>query len=85
MAINYELTGDGRELKITVLDISNLDAPALAREIYFLGSYLNPRRIGDAVHSVVVFPELWIGGLEYWPEDCWNEGGYWEDDVWHGP
>lgn len=85
---NCEFTGDGRELKITVLDISKLDDPALVREIYFSGSYLNSRRIREAVHSVLVFPEPWIGGLTYWPkelEDCWNGGGYWEDDVWHEP
>ncbi|MBF0103190.1 MAG: beta-propeller domain-containing protein [Desulfobacterales bacterium] len=63
-----EFTGDGRQLKITVLDISNLNKPQTLREIYFSGGFLNARRIGQAVYSVVVFPEPLIKGLEYWPD-----------------
>ncbi len=37
---------------------------------------MNSRRIGDAVHSVLVFPEPSIDGIEYWPEGledyCWS-------------
>ncbi|MCP4349931.1 MAG: hypothetical protein GY795_30995 [Desulfobacterales bacterium] len=74
-----DFTGDGRQLKITVLDISNMAEPAMKRELYFSGSYLNSRRIGDAVHSVLVFPEPQIKGIEYWPNelncDCYY---YWD-------
>jgi len=70
-----EFTGDGRKLKITVLDISNIEEAKLLRETYFSGSYLNSRRIGDAVHSVVVFPDPEIEGLEYYPEEL-QCGGY---------
>lgn len=83
---NCEFTGDGRKLKITVLDISDMTEPDRIREIWFSGAYLNSRRIGDAIHSMVVFPEPWIGGIEYWPEElqnCW--GGYWEDGEWYEP
>jgi hypothetical protein len=64
-----DFIGDGRKLKIAVLDISDMEEPALIREIYFSGSYLNSRRIESAVHSVIVFPEPGIGGIEYWPEE----------------
>jgi len=78
---NCEFTGNGRELKITVLDISDMTAPSRIREISFSGSYLNSRRIGDAVHTMLVFPEPWVEGIEYWPrefQNCW--GYYWEED-----
>ena len=78
---NCDFRGDGKELKITILDISALESPTLVRELYFSGSYLNSRRIGNAVHSVIVFPEPRIQGIEYWPEDvsgCWMPY-YWYD------
>lgn len=90
---NCEFTGDGRKLKITVLDISDTTAPKLVRELYFSGSYLNSRRIGDAVHSVVIFPDPQFDGIEYWPEGLeeYCRGGgyywdyyYWEDDYYYG-
>jgi hypothetical protein len=67
-----EFTGDGHELKITVFDISEVTQPTLVREIRFLGSYLNSRRIGNAVYSAVIFPEPTIANLNYWPNDEWN-------------
>jgi uncharacterized secreted protein with C-terminal beta-propeller domain len=67
-----EFTGDGRELKITVLDISNVEQPRLIREIKFSGAYLNSRRIDNAIYSVVVFPEPIIEGIKYFPEDIYN-------------
>jgi len=62
---NCEFTGDGHKLKITILDISQIDSPQLVRELYFDGSYINARRIDNAVHSVILFPEMPIPGLEY--------------------
>jgi uncharacterized secreted protein with C-terminal beta-propeller domain len=67
-----EFTGDGRELKITVLDISNVEQPTLVREINFSGAYLNSRRIDNAIYSVVVFPEPIIDGLKYFPEEVYQ-------------
>jgi len=55
-------------LKITVLDISDVTKIALIREMYFPGSYVNSRLIGNAVHTVVAFPELTVKGVKYWPE-----------------
>ena len=60
-----DFTGDGRELKVTVLDISDVTNPRLIREMHFSGAYLNSRRIGNAVYSVVIFPEAQITGLKY--------------------
>lgn len=63
-----EFTGDGRQLQISILDISDRAKPRLVRELMFEGSYLNSRRIGAAVHTAVVFPELEVPGLSYWPD-----------------
>ncbi|MCP4701038.1 MAG: hypothetical protein GY862_29920, partial [Gammaproteobacteria bacterium] len=79
-----EFTGDGRELKITVLDISDVAAPNLLREISFSGAYLNSRRINNAVYSAVIFPEPKIRGLTYWPENyqsCRQENELAEADI----
>jgi len=48
-----ELTGDGRPLKVTVLDISDKSHPALVREAKFTGTFLAARRINDFVYLVV--------------------------------
>jgi hypothetical protein len=67
-----ELTGDGRPLKITVLDISDLTAPAVVREIDFGGSLLAGRAIDGATFSMVVFPSMGSGtsfGGELWPDE----------------
>ncbi|RKZ89330.1 MAG: hypothetical protein DRR19_11680 [Candidatus Parabeggiatoa sp. nov. 1] len=75
-----DFTGDGRELKITVLDISDVTAPKLVRELRFSGAYLNSRRIENAIHSVVVFPEPQIAGVTYWPEKGWDDSFCSEND-----
>lgn len=70
-----DFTGDGQVLKVTVLDITDRAAATLLREMVFSGSYLNSRRIGEVVHTVVVFPEVSVPGLQYWPkelEDPWQ-------------
>jgi len=73
---NCEFTGNGKNLKITMLDITEISKPKLIREIYYMGSFLNARRIDDAVHTVVIFPEMQIEGLKYWPDELnyyyWN-------------
>ncbi|MFH1808816.1 MAG: beta-propeller domain-containing protein [Pseudomonadota bacterium] len=64
-----------RDLKITVLDISDLAAPRVIRELRTHGSYVNARRLDNAVHTVVAFPESSssspYGGayLQTWPND----------------
>jgi hypothetical protein len=64
-----ELTGDGRALKITVLDISDRAAPRLEREIYVSSSYLTSRRIGDAVHVAVVSADAPGPPVSVWPPE----------------
>jgi uncharacterized secreted protein with C-terminal beta-propeller domain len=80
-----DFTGDGRELKITILDISDVTAPKRVRETRFSGSYLNSRRIGNAVYSVVIFPEPSIKGLKYLPDEAWDysfcEGQHTDDEI----
>lgn len=65
-----EFTGDGQRLKITEFQV-NADRTELTllRETRFSGSYLNSRRIGKIVHTVVVFPEVSVPGVTYWPEE----------------
>ena len=76
-----EFTGDGHQLKITILDISQVTNPSLIREIRFSGAYLNARRIGNVVHSVVIFPEIRLNGLSYWPDKINSELFQWCMDV----
>lgn len=75
-----DFSGDGRALKITVLDLSDLSAPTVLRETTMTGSYLNSRRIGDFAYTVVTFPEISIPGVTEWPAGmsdpwswCWSE------------
>ncbi|WP_437743249.1 beta-propeller domain-containing protein [Sorangium sp. So ce1504] len=63
-----EFTGDGTPLMVTELDISDLTAPTVVRTLKFSGSFLNARRIGSAVHTVVASPEPVVEGLSTWPE-----------------
>ncbi len=74
-----ELTGDGRATKLTVLDISDLANPQLVREIWFGGSLLAARRIGERVHTVATSPRLSGPALEAWPE---NMHGTWDLCDW---
>jgi hypothetical protein len=76
-----EFTGDGRALQITVLDLADLAAPKVTREIRFTGSYLSSRRIDDAIHTVVYFPDLVaaIPGVSTTPEAF--QGWDWCEDT----
>jgi hypothetical protein len=64
-----DFTGDGHPLKITVLDLTVRSNPTLVREMRLSGSFINARRIGDAVHTVVGFPDILFPGVSYWPDD----------------
>jgi hypothetical protein len=77
-----DFTGDGQVLKITLFDLTDRTAPKLLRETTFSGSYLNSRRIDNMVHTVVVFPDVSVPGLQYWPSelsDPWKWCGKPED------
>ena len=76
-------TGDGYSSKITVLDISDLKNPKKIRETEFDGSYLNSRRIEDAIFSLAMFPAMnvSISGLEYYPDELLPYMYDCEDDI----
>ena len=65
--------GDGTATALLVFDIADRSAPSLVRRLDLSGSLLAARRIGDAVHTVVVTPELMFPGLSYsvpYPSGC---------------
>jgi hypothetical protein len=49
---------------ITVLDITNREQPVFEREVRYNGSYGGSRRIGDAVHTTLVFPGSKVDGFD---------------------
>lgn len=63
-----EFTGDGSPLLVTELDLSDIAAPTVVRTMKFSGSFINARRIGGAVHTVVSSPEPTVEGLSFWPQ-----------------
>lgn len=65
---NCDFTGDKRKLKITVFDISDRTNPVIRRELRFGGSYINSRRVGKAVHTVIFSPAFFSPEIKYWPE-----------------
>jgi hypothetical protein len=62
-------TGDGFPTKLTVLDLANLAAPAVAREIRLSGSLIGARRIGASVHTVVADAPPRVENIQTWPTD----------------
>ncbi|AUX48903.1 uncharacterized protein SOCE26_104460 [Sorangium cellulosum] len=64
-----EFTGDGSRLLVTELDLSDLTAPAVTRTFRFSGSFINARRIGGVVHTVVSSPEPRVDGVATWPAE----------------
>jgi hypothetical protein len=60
-------TGDGTPTKITIFDISERSAPRLVRELRLSGSYINARRIGGAIHTVLSSPGVRFPALKTWP------------------
>jgi hypothetical protein len=61
-------SGDGTATKLVVLDIADRKAPKKLRELLLSGSLLAARRIGDAVHTVVVDAPQGIEGLKSYPD-----------------
>ena len=80
-----DFAGDGHELKVTIFDLTDRTDPQLVREIELSGSYINSRRIGEAIHTVVLFPGATFGGVRYWPEElgdyCWDFGTFSEERL----
>jgi uncharacterized secreted protein with C-terminal beta-propeller domain len=61
--------GDGNPTKIYIFDISDRHAPKRVRELGLSGSYVNARRIGSAVHTVISSPGVQFSGLKSWPDE----------------
>ncbi len=57
--------------KITLLDVSTLDAPRVAAELYLPGSYLAARRIGARVRLVLTDDLPFPDGVSFWPAGSW--------------
>jgi uncharacterized secreted protein with C-terminal beta-propeller domain len=57
-------SGDGTATRVLVFDIADRTAPKVTRRIDLSGSLLAARRIGSAVHTVVVEPEMRMPELE---------------------
>lgn len=62
-----DFTGDGRDAKITVFDVTDRAHPQVVREMRFSGSYINSRRIESAVFTVLHIPVLGMPSLPAWP------------------
>ncbi len=69
-------SGDGTATKVIVFDITNRAAPQKVREIALSGSLLAARRIGSAIHTVVVDTPPVVEGLEYVPTSLDCSGSY---------
>lgn len=55
--------------KVTLVDVSTLEAPAVEAEIFLPGSYLSARRIGDRVRLVLTDSLPFPDGVLFWPAD----------------
>lgn len=64
---NCQFTGDGKPTQMTVLDISNLEKPNILRVIKMSGSYINARRIGNSIFTVVSSPQVRTLSLQFYP------------------
>ena len=64
---NCSFTGDGKPAQITVFDISDRANPKKVRTLKLSGSYVNARRVGDAVYTVLSSPGVTFPGLYYQP------------------
>lgn len=72
-----DFAGDGRRLKMTLLDLSDRTRPVVLRESWLGGSYVSSRRIGTVVHTAVLFPPAYYPDVRYWPDTL---EGYWTCD-----
>lgn len=73
-----DFTGDGTATKITVLDIADRSAPVVERQLELSGSYINSRRIGTSVFTVVHDGGTAFPGVRYYPDDF---GYYCDPDL----
>lgn len=70
-----DFTGDGQATRITVYDIADRTAPKLLRKLDLSGSFINARRIGTSIHTVVHDARSNFEGVSYQPDDLgWCDG-----------
>jgi hypothetical protein len=55
--------------------------PVLEREVRFSGSYMSSRRTGNAVYTVIEYPEVLFPRLKYRPENLERCGGHSELEI----
>jgi hypothetical protein len=65
--------------KVTVVDVSRLDAMKVVDEVYLPGGYQNARRIGSSVRAVLSDSFRWPPGVKWWPES--NDPTLWSDKA----
>jgi hypothetical protein len=58
--------------KVTLVDVSTLDAPRVVAEIYLPGSYLAARRMGARVRLVLTDDLPFPDGVSFWPSGSWS-------------
>ena len=64
---NCSFTGDGNPTLITIFDISDRANPKKVRTLKLSGSYVNARRVGQAVYTMLSSPGITFPGLLYTP------------------
>ena len=64
-AYDCDFAGDGSATLVLIFDISDRAQPKQIRRLELSGSLLAARRIGPAVHTVMVTPEVKFTGLSY--------------------
>lgn len=70
-----DFTGDGQATRISVYDITDRTAPKLLRQLDLSGSFINARRIGTSIHTVVHDARSNFEGVSYSPENLgWCDG-----------
>lgn len=65
-------------LKVTVVDVTNMAAMAVAGEIYLPGYYRSSRKVGTSVRLVSNDYFRWPQDVKWWPE---YQAGLWDDKA----
>jgi hypothetical protein len=71
----------GNTTKVTVVDVSRLDAMRVVDEIYLPGSYMNARRIGSSVRLVLSDWFHYPAGVRTWLEYDASDPHRWDDEL----
>jgi uncharacterized secreted protein with C-terminal beta-propeller domain len=69
-----DFSGDGKPVKVTIFDIGDPSSPRLVREIRSSGSFVNARRVNQAIYVVVASPPPVLPGIQYYPSPGSNFG-----------